>query len=312
MKTSAGQYAFSKAELQILREIARGNYELSSFNAKLSIKPSLLTYTLKKLQTKGIVKITHKGAKKQVYFSETKHATLLRDLLSIYDYVDWENVLNGKGIEILFQVLTGSGKLTRIPRNTLWRYTNNLKSRGIITQEGKINPQFRGLSEFLREYQSFLVKKIANSLSENSVILWQQDKEFIVRTSKGLQNIPSNFQKTATSLFGEYGLSLFTDFDLYFYSINKKSIRLEDVLLHTLLIEPKNVRYVTYALLFLKKTEQRIDKKYLQQEAERLGLNDEIAGMLEFIENHTHSPNQGLPSWEEFVIKAKDYGVITE
>jgi hypothetical protein len=312
MKTSAGQYAFSKAELQILREIARGNYELSLFQAKLSVKPSLLTYTLKKLQIKGLVKVTHKGAKKQVHFNDTKHATLLRDLLAIYDYVDWENVLNGRGIEILFQVLTGSDKLRSIPRNTLWRYTNNLKSRGIITQEGKINPQFRGLSEFLKEYQSFLVKKIANSLSENSIILWQQGSEFLVRTSKGLQNIPLNFQKTATSLFGEYGLSLFTDFDLYFYSINKKSIRLEDVLLHTLLIEPKNVRYVTYALLFLKKTEQHLDKKYLQQDAERLGLNDEIAGMLEFIENHTHSPNQGLPSWEEFVIKAKDYGVITE
>ncbi len=79
MKTSAGEYAFSKAELQILREIARANYELSSIQAKLSVKPSLLTYTLKKLQTKGLIKIAHKGAKKQVSFSDTKHAILLRE-----------------------------------------------------------------------------------------------------------------------------------------------------------------------------------------------------------------------------------------
>jgi DNA-binding HxlR family transcriptional regulator len=312
MKTSAGQYAFSKAELQILREIARGNYELSSFQAKLSVKPSLLTYTLKKLQTKGLVKITHKGARKQVYFSETKHTTLLRDLFSIYDYVDWENVLNDKGVEILLQILTGSGKLTRIPRNTLWRYTNNLKSRGIITQEGKINPQFKGLSEFLDEYQSYFTKKAASTISGNSVILWQQDMEFLVRAPKEVKEIPQKFHKTSISMFGEYGLPLFTDFMVYFYSVNKQSIRLEDALLHTLLIEPKNVRYTTYALLLLKKTQGCIDRHYLQQEAQRLGLNDEIIAMLQFLESHKRLPDYALPSWDEFVIKAKDYGVMIE
>ena len=39
MKTSAGEYSFSKVELQILKEIARGNYELSSIQTKLSINP---------------------------------------------------------------------------------------------------------------------------------------------------------------------------------------------------------------------------------------------------------------------------------
>ena len=107
-------------------------------------------------------------------------------------------------------------------------------------------------------------------------------------------------------------MPLFTDFDLYFYSVNKQSIRIEDVLLHTLLIDPKNVRYVTYALLLLKKTESCIDRLYLQQEAERLGLNDEIIAMGQFLESHKRLPDYALPSWDEFVIKAKDYGVMTE
>ena len=59
-------------------------------------------------------------------------------------------------------------------------------------------------------------------------------------------------------------------------------------MLHTLLIEPDNVRYATYALLLLKKTEKQIDKTYLIKEAERLGLNNEISGMLEFLETHKH------------------------
>ena len=312
MKTPTGEYSFSKAELKILKEIARGNYELSSIQTRLSIKPSLLTYTLKKLQNKGIVKFTHIGTKKQAYFSDIKHATLLRDLLSIYDYVDWENVLNGKSIEILFQTLSAFKESLNVPRNTRWRHVKNFKSRGIVTQEGKINPQFRGLSEFLAEYQSFFAKKIASTISDNALILWQQNMEFIVRTPRNNMETAENFHKTATAKFSEYGLPLFSEFDIYFYSTNKKTIRPEDVILHTLLIEPNNVRYTTYALLLLRKVKKQIDLTYLQKEAERLGLKNQIAAMLQFLETHISPEGQSLPSWDEFVIKAEDYGVMTE
>jgi len=90
------------------------------------------------------------------------------------------------------------------------------------------------------------------------------------------------------------------------------SLRLEDILLHTLLIEPKNVRYVTYALLLLKKIEGCIDRLYLQQEAERLGLSDEVNALLQFLEKRKRLSEQALPSWNEFAIKAKDYGVTIE
>jgi DNA-binding HxlR family transcriptional regulator len=312
MKTPTGEYSFSKVELQILREIAKGNYELSSIQTRLSMKPSLLTYTLKKLQNKGIVKFTHKGTKKQAYFSDIKHATLLKDLLSIYDYVDWENVLNGKSVEILFQTLSAFKESLSIPRNTRWRHMKNFKSRGIFTQEGKINPQFRGLSEFLKEYQSFFAKKIASTLSENALILWQEGMEFLVRTPKNTRQETENFHKTATSKFREYGLPLFSEFDIYFYSTNKKTIRPEDVILHTLLIEPNNVRYTTYALLLLRKVKKQIDVTYMQKESERLGLKNQIGAMLQFLETHISPEGQSLPSWDEFVIKAEDYGVMVE
>ena len=79
--------------------------------------------------------------------------------------------------------------------------------------------------------------------------------------------------------------------------------------MHTLLIEPGNVRYATYALLLLKKTEKQIDRPYLLQEAERLGLKTQIIGMLRFLETHTRQ-GQSLPTWNEFVTKANDYAVI--
>lgn len=80
--------------------------------------------------------------------------------------------------------------------------------------------------------------------------------------------------------------------------------------MHTLLIESGNVRYSTYALLLLKKTGKQIDKTYLIREAERFGLENQIGGMLEFLETHKRTEGQPLPSWSEFVIKANDYALM--
>jgi hypothetical protein len=63
-------------------------------------------------------------------------------------------------------------------------------------------------------------------------------------------------------------------------------------------------------LLLLKKNEKIIDKKYLIREAERLGLGSQVGGMLEFLQPHIRREGQPLPSWNEFVEKGRDYGVM--
>ncbi|MDR1992176.1 MAG: hypothetical protein LBQ98_01550 [Nitrososphaerota archaeon] len=309
MKTFGDEYAFSKTELKTLKEIARGNYELSTIQTTLNIKPSRLTYTLKKLQNKDLIKITRKGAKKQVSFSSTKHAVLLKSLLSIYDYVDWENILKDKAIKILSQISANSNKQTDVARNTFWRYTKDFKSRGIITQEDKISTQFSALTEFLAEYQNFFSQKIANELSDKSVILWQHNLELLIRIPKTVKAPNRNFQKTATSLFPLYDLPLFSNFDFYFYSPTKEILKPEDAILHTLLLERGNVRYSTYALLLLKKMEKTIDQTYLLREAKHYGLENQVKQMLEFLQTHIHPNKQQLPTWENFAEKAHEYGV---
>jgi hypothetical protein len=267
---------------------------------------------LKKLLDKGLIKTAGQGYRKQVYFNDSKHASLCRDLLLSYDYIDWQNILTGKTIEILFQTLTTSGKtLAKFPRNTRWRHLKNLKARGIIVQGKKsynINPRFSVLIDFLNEYQKFFTNKLAHAISDDSVILWQEDMEFIVRAPKNAKPPSKSFHKTATSIFHEYDLPLFSEYDIYFYSTTKESIRPEDAILHTLLIEPNSIRYTTYALLMLKKTEQKIDKPFLLQEAERLSLKNLIISMLQFLTTHERT-SEMLPTWNEFMEKARDYKV---
>lgn len=316
MKTASLGYMFTKSELQILRELAKGKHELSSIKEAYSIKSSLLSYNMKKLMDKGLIKTVSQGHWKYVYFNDSKHASLYRDLLLFYDYIDWQNILTGKTIEILFQTLTASEKtLARFPRNTRWRHLKNLKARGIVTRDKEgysINPRFSILIDFLNEYQKFLTNKLAKTISENSIILWQEDMEFLARAPKTAKPPSTTFLKTATSIFNEYDLPLISDFDIYFYSTRKDTIRPEDAILHTLLIEPNNVRYTTYALLLLKKTEEKTNKTYLLQEAEKLGLKKEVKSMLQFLKSHTRPQDQALPTWQEFVTKARDYNLVIE
>ena len=267
-------YTFGKIELQLLRELAKGQQSLSEIRKSLSLKPALLSYNLEKLYKKGIIQTNESGNRKLADYSEAKHAALIRDLLLSYDFIDWENILRGKSIEILFQTLD-DGDLSSFSGATLWRYLKELKARGIITETQKvytINTRFSVLADFLKEYERYFVNKISKTLSENSVILWQKGMEFLVRVPNSAKAPTGNFQKTATSIFPEYDLPIFSEFDVYFYSTTKKSIKPEDAVLHTLLLEPRNVRYSTYALLLLKKTEKQIDKTYLSMEAKHFGL----------------------------------------
>jgi predicted transcriptional regulator len=317
MRTEHTEYAFSKLEVQILRELSKGKLSLPEIEKFLSLKPALLSYNLKKLLKKGLIQTTEQGNRKYAYFSEMKHASLLRDLLISYDYMDWQNILTGKTIEILFQTLTTTSRenLSNFSKATLWRHLKELKARGIITQTEKsckINLRFAILLDFLREYQRYFANKFSKAVSENSVILWLEDMEFLIRVPKNAKPPSKDFHKTATSIFYQYELPLFSEFDIYLYSTYKKAIKPEDAMLHTLLIEPNNARYTTYALLLLKKTEQQIDKTYLLQEAERLGLKNQVTSMLQFLETHTQPQDQSLPTWNEFITKAKDYKVIAE
>jgi hypothetical protein len=48
------------------------------------------------------------------------------------------------------------------------------------------------------------------------------------------------------------------------------------------------------------------------QEAEELGLKREITSMLQFLKRYVQLKDQTLPTWQEFVTKARDYNLVIE
>jgi len=318
MKKKLRKYTFNRLEIKILKEVARGNHSLYLLKKFLVIKPNLLSYNLKKLLQKGLIKVEKKEKRlgKYVYFDNSKHALLFRELLLRYDHIKWENILSGLAIDVLFQTIDKS-ELTfkNFSKATFWRYMRDLMSHGIITRSEddfyEINPRFSILKDFLIEYQRFLLDAIVRSVSASAVILWQKDLECLIRVPKDVNISQKSFLRTAVSRFNDFGLPLITDFDIYFYSSNMETIRVEDVILHTLLIERDNPRYTLYGLLLLKKQWRRINKEYLLKEAQTFDLSLQLNAMFQFLKTQGVRRGLALPTWEEYLAKAKEYKVTT-
>ncbi len=322
MRRKISDYAFSKQEIKILRIVASGSHSLSKIRMHVAIKPNLLSHYLKKLQNKGILEICTQnfpsgngvsGYRKSAYFQDSNHALVLKDLLTKEEHVKWENILSGIGIEILFQILNNeAAPFENISSASAWRYKRNLTATGILEYEGEnlhFNPRFSLLASFLEEYQRFIIRRLVGSISELAIILWQKDFECLIQVPKTVQVNQAGFMITATSCFADYGISLLSDYNTYFYSNRKKQLQIEDIILHTLLIDKNSTRYITYCLLLLEKNYKVINQEYLIKQATRLGLIEQINTMLQFLKTKGAYTGMHLPTWSEFTDKMQDYGI---
>jgi len=296
------------------------NHSLFLIRKELSIKPSYLSKNLNQLRNKGIIRFQKKKhstkrfkKRKYVYFDKFKHATLLRELLLEYNHIKWEDILSGLGIEILFHVLDNFKiSFENFSKISFWRYSKEFMALGLLNLDEKgysLNSRFSVLEDFLREYQKYILNRLVRSISEKGSILWQKGFDCLIRLPKNSRFAEPGFLKTATSRLGDFGVPIFSNFEIYYYSNKIKTIHKEDVLLHTLLIEKDNVRYVTYALLLLKKNIE-IDKEYLLKEAQKFELVHQINSMFEFLETKGKRFGYPLPTWNEFSTKAREYGVV--
>ena len=322
MKRRTKNYTFSQTEIRILKHIASESHFPPMIRKNLAIKPSLFSQYLKRLQSKGILKLQMKNFpykrgraknRKYVYFGDSKHSLLLKELLVEYKHITWEVILSGLGIEVLFQILNNNEiEYEEFSYITFWRYTKRLMELGIVELDGnvfQINSRFSSLIHFLEEYERFIIGIIVKSFSENGQVLWQKGLECLIRVPK-TEVAQDGFLKTATSRLSDYGIQTISDFDVYFYSERKKRLALEDIILHTLLIERNNVRYVTYSLLLMKKKLEEIDREYLLKEATSYELNLQVNAMLQFLETKGARTGLTLPKWSEFITKTKEYEEI--
>ena len=301
-------------EIKILREVAKsGGSRIADISISLDIYQQSLSRTLKSLKKKGFIETEKGGISKYLSFSETKHSTLFRTLLLEFTHIKFENFFAGSSLEILYHLSRSPlsrGEIvlcTELSEKTIQTKLKTLRGFGIVFSERgfyRLNERFELLKVFLLEFRRYLNLKTAQKFAKDVIILWQEDDEFLIKTSE-LKEL-KNFFLTSITAFHRYGVQLFLpEYYYYFYSERRKKLKLEDVILHALLLDHTDTRVIMSVLLLWKK--QKVDLDYLTNESNKYRLSATLDDLIKYRKTRGESRPNHFPTWNEYEVKAKEY-----
>lgn len=307
--------ALGKSEVRLLQTLQREEKTgITGLAEKMALSISRASELVGSLKEKGFVEVERRKKQKLVFFASNKHAQLTEDLLGRFDYMDFSNLLSGGALGVLYaleeeQSVKDIADALGAYRASTHRILKRFMERGVVKKRNarySLNPDFKGLNEIAREAMYYLRRKRVQELSLGAAIVWEGFQEFIARAPGARES--GGFRLTGPSKLGDYGVPLIAPkADYYFYSERKERIDLYDVIVHTLLIDPKSTRYITYLLIVLVKS--GADEKSLRERAKAYGVAGEAGALLNFIKEKGRIKRKHFPSWSEFKKKALNYGV---
>lgn len=318
MKEQMLPFAFSKGEIATARAIS--DHRCSSIRDLTTIlgkSASSISQTVKALETKGVVKSKRKGMKKLMEISDRNYALSLQEMFKSEPYVPWEKLISNSNIAVLFRNLTEEDSfLYGISPISLWRANRNLSMHGMnFTSPEKQTVGNRNLSRFIFEFSEHVSRKyLAEKLPGDAITIWRSGYRCLFKTrdySKELaEKPPNNIFPSAITVSPDYGIQLMTSDSYYYYEPDLNKLDIEDVILHTLLIDSESQTYSTYALLLALKNKSKIDMDLLMDKSRKYKLVDRTRNLVKYIKSNGRIREWPLPDPKELQEQADLYGVV--
>jgi DNA-binding Lrp family transcriptional regulator len=316
MKTS--KLNLTESQIKYLEIISTdGNVSVSHLCDKTKSLPSMVRRSLLSLEEKGFIKKYRVSLSKEISLSDTKHAMLFRDMVLEARHIPFHKYLAGSSLEVLsaacflnLKTKKEIGEHSSVSEPSVARVFLKLRQIGIMQKmESKyvISPRFGILKNFVVEFRHYLNQKIAKKLSQDSIILWERNDEFIVESRTKKEGV-EGFHLTGPSAFGRFGIQLFMMVSYHFYSPRKKELGLEDTMTHSFLI-PMSQRVMLPVLLVWKKNEKRVNKEILMDVAEQYKVKKLVGAIYDYFDSKGRQSIEEFPIWEEFKSKAGEYGL---
>jgi DNA-binding transcriptional regulator YhcF (GntR family) len=306
-------------QLKIFRNLSSREYKnIAGLAKELNKSLTRVSIALKDLESKGFVETKKYGISKEMVLSDNKHSLLLKTFISEHYHMKFEKTLSGSTLEVLLPIACSKVKfqgivmLSGCSSATVKRTIKKLREFGIVALDKEfyyfISLHHKLLSDFVKEFQSYINLKLALSFSNTSVILWQGGKEFLIKT--GEERKKDNFFPTCYERMSGYGIKLLlTNFRYYFYSPFRRNIRMEDAVLHTLVLDTSDARNILYVLMLIAKNVKKIRWNYLDKESGKFGLESVIKNIKDYVKNKGKPKPEFFPSWNEFTEKAEEYDI---
>jgi hypothetical protein len=301
-------------ELRCLRFIAgHGTAHAFEIASALGTSKVQLSRIVSNLVDKGFISTEKLGLSKNISLSETKHAALWRKLALEFGHMRLHELLSGGSLEVLSaidsQQLTNRRQIAEnslISEATAARVLESLRQLGIVQKDGayRISARFQILAEFTAEFRRYMNQKLALEFAPDAVIVWERNEEFIIESSKSEQK--DGFLLTGVSAFARFGVPLLAPKSHFFYSPFARKLRLEDAIIHSLLV-PDGSMLPT--LLAWKKNEGRLNFRYLRHKAEKYDASASVTETVKYFESEGSQRPERFPPWNEFFARAKEYRI---
>jgi len=308
----------TESELKVLEVMSKdGNVSVSHLCDKTKFAPSMVRRTVASLDRKGFIRKYRVGLPKEISLSDSKHVLILRDMVLEARHIPFHKYLSGSSLEVLSAICSmnlGTRKEIRehssVSEPSIARVFLKLKRVGIVQKREStyvISPAFGILKDFIVEFRHYVNQKLAKEFSQNSVILWERNNEFIIE-SDTKKDDEGNFHLTALSAFGRFGIQLFMMNSYHYHSPRAKKICLEEVIAHCFLI-PRSQRTMLPLLLVWRKNEKDIKRERLANISEKYGIGKFIDSVNDYFNTEGRQKLDEFPEWEELKSKAEEYGV---
>lgn len=274
---------------------------ISQIKEELKLDHSTISLAVKSLIDNGFVVKIRKGKNVVVQQSESPHSSELSTLIREYPRLPWSKLLDESSLHVMSVLkntsrnIKDTANITGLHRHTVSSVINRLSIYGIILKGGNgyyLNRKHR-IVIFVDYYWYYINNKKLRNIAKKGIIIWERGSEFLFKTDD-LSDINADemVQPTALTVFPKYGLNIISEIGYYFYSMRK--LQVEDYIIHTILIEPENAIYNSYALaLYLKSNATK-----LLEYSSYYDMQDHVNTLLKFLDKKEKVDRYTLP-WNE-------------
>lgn len=311
-----GDLKLTGSEFKVLNLLARHERRgMSEIGIQLGLSSSYTSQIVTSLKEKKFIAVERRGRIKVASLSDAKHASLLRRLMLEYEHIDFGQLLSGASLEVLSAIcclqLKNRNEImerTLVSEASIAHVLKKLRQIGLIQRRDKIysvSPRFQSVKDFVMEFRHLLNRNIALQFSSDSLMVWECNHELIVESDELRDR--EGFLLTGASTFSRFGVQLFVSKWYYLYSPFSKEVKMEDAILHSLLVNADTNLLPT--LLIWKKNDRKIDTAYLKKEGRKYGIEDYVDDIIGYFETDGGQRGASFPTWREFLDKAGEYGI---